>query len=200
MLKILIGGIGVILMGAIGSGVWEEILKPFVYFLAKVLLEIMSSLFSGYKDGIYEKASDGFREYPSMFILIFFLAILSVFYQILPSLHPCSQKKNTKSLVIKIMESKNGYLITWFLSIAAMSCLFTFMTQIVFTNKIITFAEKSIKITSPYIQEEERLLLISEFSSMKNFNDFQKFENRLNEIANKNNIDLPKSDLGINLF
>jgi hypothetical protein len=193
-IKIILGTIVAILMGAIGSGLWEELLGPAFHFFGIGFIRLMSKIFSSYQDSIYKSASDGFHEFPSMTMLIGMLMILIALYRWMMLKHPHAKNSQTKldKTISEFMKSKKGYFVTCFISITAIAFLFAIMIQITYINKIATYSEKSINIVSAYIDENERLTLKSEFASMKNVEDFNNFKLHLEEIADVNILELPK--------
>ena len=58
VIKIILAAIATILLGALGSGVWEKILSPFLSYIGNVITTTASSLSSTYSDSIYRAASN----------------------------------------------------------------------------------------------------------------------------------------------
>ncbi len=191
-LKYSLGVIGTLFLGAIGNGLWEGILKPVFHFVGIWTIELMSHIFLNYKDNIYKKASDGFHEFPSLFVMLILILVLVMLYQRLITHHPHVKDKKSKwdIAISNFIKSKKGYYFTCFISIFAIAFLYIFIVEYSYVNQIITYSEKSISIVSPYVDEHERLVLKSEFSSIKNAEDFYVFKKNLESIAQNNNLEL----------
>lgn len=194
IIKYIIGIIVAIFIGAIGSGVWEQLLKPIFRFTSTKIIEIMTYIFKGYRNDIYREASDGFHEQHSLFIMMIITCIVIMIYMKVMKEHPYVKDGKNK-IGIKISEfikSRYGYYFVCVLSVTAISFLYISIVRDIYINQIITYSNKSINIVSPYINENERLHLMSDFSSIKNANDFSVFKNKIDAIANSNSLNLVK--------
>ncbi len=76
-LKWIIGVFGTIILGAIGSGLWDLVLKSLWFSMSKFFLEIISSIFSSFKSATYKDISKGFHEGSSIATLVVSTTILS---------------------------------------------------------------------------------------------------------------------------
>jgi|GEM_PF-1520861 len=82
-LKWFAGILGAIILGAIGSGVWESILKHLLTSTRDFFLNIVSLGIKSYKDATYSEIGKGFHEASSLdlqtlFIFLLILALLSL--------------------------------------------------------------------------------------------------------------------------
>jgi hypothetical protein len=59
--------------------------------------------------------------------------------------------------------------------------------------KTIQTFEQRIRILTPYMTQDEKDRIISDFARMKTFGDFDKIDKRLNQIADTSKIELPKT-------
>ncbi|MCH8011512.1 MAG: hypothetical protein IIA61_06130 [Candidatus Marinimicrobia bacterium] len=57
--KIIVGTSGVIFLGALGSGLWEEFLKPLFHTIISLEVKISSKISGGYLDSLYEYVGNG---------------------------------------------------------------------------------------------------------------------------------------------
>ncbi len=188
-------GFGIIVtlfLGALSNGLWEGILKPVFHFVGMWTIELMNHIFLNYKDNIYKKASDGFHEYPSLFVMLILIFVLLMLYQGLITHHPHVRDKKSKwdIAIANFIKSRKGYYLTCLISIFVMAFLYIFIVEYSYVNQIITYSEKSISIVSPYVDENKRLVLKSEFSSIKSAEDFYTFKKNLDSIAQDNNLEL----------
>src|SRR5664280_2405003 len=75
----IVGGIiAAIILGAIGSGVWERFLAPASDATYRVLVGLISTVSLSYKDSIYEAAARGFNESYSLQLFSIFCLLLSL--------------------------------------------------------------------------------------------------------------------------
>lgn len=182
-----------LILGALWSGLWESLFKSIFQSSGLWIINFMSSVFSNYKDMIYTQASDGFTAYPSIYVLLVIIVLVTILYQKHLVKHPQVKERKTKygTFVADFINSRNGYLITCFAGVFAIAFLYVSAVQFSYINQIITYSEKSINIVSPYITEKDRLILQSQFSSISKAYDFYSFQSHLQEIAMKNNLILP---------
>jgi len=61
-----------------------------------------------------------------------------------------------------------------------------------YVNKAVAHFEQSMKIIGPYLQSPESTLLRAEFASMKKKSDFITLMEKMNAIAEKNKVSLPR--------
>lgn len=190
--KYILGLIGALFLGALGNGVWEKLLEPAFHITGTWIIELMSYIFHSYKDNIYKKASDGFHELPSLLLLVMFIALLAGLYQAVIKKHPYVRdtKSQKCSAIAEFIRSKKGYYVTYFISILATTFLYIFIVEYAYVNLVVTYSEKSINIVNPYIVENERLVLKSEFAKIKNAGEFYLFKEHLEMIAKANNVAL----------
>ncbi|MFA5906619.1 MAG: hypothetical protein WC836_22005 [Desulfobacula sp.] len=60
--KIIAGVVATVILGAVGSGVWERLLAPGLDWLFRVIVAAISWVSLNYKNGIYHAAALGFHE------------------------------------------------------------------------------------------------------------------------------------------
>ncbi len=79
-LKIIFAAILTIILGAIGSGVWERFLSPAFDKTREIIINVMNYFVISYKDSIYADAAKGFHEYSadSLYCLVL-ICIVSLY-------------------------------------------------------------------------------------------------------------------------
>src|ERR1035437_392134 len=75
--QIVLGFLGTILLGAVGSGFWELGLKPVFQWLGRILLTAVTLGSNTVRDDIYKEAGKGLHETSSL--QLYWLVILSLF-------------------------------------------------------------------------------------------------------------------------
>ena len=96
---------GAVFIGAIGSGVWDLILKPTLFRGRDTILNIAVLGMEVLKNDIYEEVSKGFHEKPSLeiyFIVIFLLTISLIFFASIHYFKTMEIKKEHEKLLLKI--------------------------------------------------------------------------------------------------
>ncbi len=196
-IKITIGIIGTIFLGAIGSGLWERFLSPLADSLVILSVEFVNTIFKSYKDGIYETASLGFHESYSLMLFVIYVMVLPFLYLRLLKTHPATKNESSEydKKLGGFLRSEKGYIFLLILTVTVtISSLFIF-TKIIYTNQVITYSMRSLDIVKPYIPSEEHNKLVSTFYQVRNTDDFHKFNKIIQEIAEKNSLRLPANTL-----
>lgn len=194
-IKITLGILGTIFLGAIGSGLWERFLSKIIDSLVSLSVEFLNSIFKSYKDGIYETASVGFHETYSMQLFLLFFLLMPLAYIKLLKRHPENNKDkgDFDKKVGSFLRGKNGYVLLQILTISVMiSCLFI-VSGISYTNRIITYSIRSIDIVKPYISDAEYDKLISDYYQVRNTDDYSKFSVNIQKIAEEHALRLPEN-------
>lgn len=108
ILKIIGGVLLTILIGAIGSGVWEKLLSPFLLYLSGSVTEFLSSISQSYENGIYSNASTiKYEGQAGNFFLLSFLAL--AFYLLYTALSTKVDNKVIKSIYSVIRMYRQGW-------------------------------------------------------------------------------------------
>jgi len=193
--KIILGIIATIFLGAIGSGLWERFLSKFIDALVSLSIEFIDVIFKSYKDGIYETASLGFHENHSLQLFILFVGLLPFAYIRLLKRHPESKRESSEfdNKARAFLSSPKGFLLIQVLTLSVMiSCLFI-MSKISYTNRVITYSMRSLDIIKPYITNSEQDKLVSQFYQVRNTDDYDEFNKLIRNIAENNSLRLPKN-------
>jgi hypothetical protein len=189
--KILLSLLCAIVIGAIGSGLWERVLSHWYDGLINASVNMMSFLVSTYRDSIYKDVSDGFHEYSAVFVHAMVLMILPVLYFIIWLRHPES-KPTIGHPVREFIRSRRGY---YTIGIVTLSLFATFAIssfKIMYTNRIVTHSLKTIDIVAPYVSEQENRQLLATFRSITTKQDYDDFAERVSSIAQTNSVVLPE--------
>ena len=183
-LKWLGGIIGVIFLGALGSGLWESVISPFISWLSKKAFHFSKLISSNFTDSVYQSVSNGFYKSPSLQIDNFLSIVLIIVFAYLIKLYVNLQKPPKLK--------KRWPFIFW-------TSIFIGLTSSVFSILKTTFITETtaktlsnIEIISPAIEEKEYRKLKSEFHSMTSEKDYLELQKKIIEIAEKNNLRLKK--------
>lgn len=191
-IKMIAAAVVTIILGAIGSGLWERFLSEFFDVVVNLLIELLDSIFTSYQDGIYESASLGFREEHSIFIASMIYMFVPMSYYILLMRYYISRAKRRNNSELKIfVHSKNVYKFLWVMTISAVIFSLLVVTKKSYTNRVISYSLRSIDIVRPYISEKEHNLLLSQYYQIRSADDFEEFNQSVTELAELHSLRLP---------
>ena len=217
-IPLIFGILGAILIGAIGSGLWNIVLEPALSWLGKSLFTIATLGLNSARDAIYADIARGYHESPSL-ILLCLVLLVPFFTTSYLGGHHVGRKLAEKEYVAdlnklkKIMpdvESEEFFnkisaitaeryrtalkraRITMLLHAVLLTSLGFFMIiNVVYTNKAITNFKQSLEICKPFIDLHGEELFISKFAQIKSKEDYIDIIDELKKIATNNDVKLP---------
>ena len=209
---------GVIILGAIGSGVWQLIGEPLINFVVKITIDSMNFVINNYKDNLYSRASEGLHESAATQTYAIILALpplLALFYilgekagkigvesaekdisEIKEKAEGSIEKRLTllsesiKADEIKIEQSERIMYLT-LVVLAVIS--FNSAIQVSYVNKTITYVENTLDRLSPYVDNKKILGFRAQFREVETANDYYLLYENLEIELDKNGLK-PKSD------
>jgi hypothetical protein len=194
--KVLYFVLGSIILGSLGSGFWEIALKPFFLWVGKLSLTIVTLGISSLEESIYQRVARGLVETPSAVLLIMFVGTITglcfatigrIYKEI--KLKGKPDEKNKK----KNLSSKKLWLL-----LIVITTTTTIINLQVFVTIYINYSagifRQSFMIIKPYIDNQEEEIIMSEFSRMKNKDEFELAMNKIKVVAEKEKVDLPEVD------
>ncbi|HCG6867301.1 TPA: hypothetical protein NJ279_002116 [Vibrio parahaemolyticus] len=193
LIKVIVGFLGTILVGAIGSGVWERLLGPVFDLFMSMVNRVLFSISSTYEDSIYKSAST-FTDVARLngwFLLLF--AVLCVVW--INTIANSDNNKSRFSLLRQTFEvyfrSKSAMVVALFLFGL---CFFLFSRESSIL-KVKKYAIDSMEIVRPYITHDEYLKLRSDFLLVDSKASFQDFHHRIDTAAEKGGVELGSFEL-----
>lgn len=190
--KILGGVATAIILGAIGSGIWECLLSPGLDWIFRSSVDLFSAYSLNYKDSIYESAAKGFHENYS-FRTFAIASLLLALYLMVSSMLMHDRIGHRFKQHYLAHKSK----LQWFAMVAS----FSFSLFIMYTigrhetvNNITTYSTQSLEIIRPYVDEKKYHLLKSTYFQIKSAAQFEKFNSSLQKEAKASNVTLPYYD------
>lgn len=204
-LKKLFSLLSVILIGAIGSGVWDLFLKNFIYQAGGALVKIASSFHQGYSDRLYKYVGnqfDGLLHLPSYLIVSLIVMsplIAYVFFtiQINRTKKETEEENKLEIFILKqIFEHPTRFKIAIIIPFLLSSLPYIDLLIVSSTNdRAIRTIEQRLDIVRPYIAQAKYYELISNFRLVENRDSLQKLITQTDQIANEQNIKLPELKL-----
>ncbi|MCW5204104.1 hypothetical protein VU12_14345 [Desulfobulbus sp. US4] len=190
---------GTILIGALGSGLWELFLSDFLSWLAYIVIEIAGAFSAEFKDSLYDRVSNGpiasILRVPLVLIIATAITIPIAMLLFALLLRLARAEKNTSGAE----SSDDGEReIRHNAPIAAMSLFIVFICFITFQSlymaKAASFIEKSIEIVAPHIEERSRLELRAQYRSIKNAESYHQLYSQLRDLEKRLDVKLPEFD------
>jgi hypothetical protein len=186
----ILGIIGSVVLGALGSGLWNEVFAPVGSRLARGLMSLLTLGMSSARDSIYESAAKGFSERPSVALLTIFgltifyapLAFL-VFRFFFPPRLAMQSRENTDDQARELARWRR---ITFYLTLVLCFVGAVFFVQTLFigyTNTVVARFNQQLAIATPYLTPEQRNMLLARFALIKSRQDFVAVFHELNEVA-----------------
>ncbi len=212
--KYVLGIIGAIIIGAIGSGIWEMLLEPFFTLASENIINGISHLSSSLEDSLYKSIARGYSEEMSyfavsliLFILSGFLGVISYdfvfkhkkgnFYKTIESeIENVENIENPKEKIIELksrLESRSirlrkiGYIL---FSFVVLIYFFLVGQSVIIKYKTerITDFRQTLSIVKPYVSNHKYDQFTSLFSRINTRKDYDIIMDSLYSICNKNDI------------
>lgn len=191
-IKIVLGGIATIFLGAIGSGLWEKFLGPFLDWLSRITVGTFAWGQASYRDSIYESAAKGFHEAQSLALYTWALAILPMFYVFVLQRHPILRSTAVApSEFREFIRSRKGY---WLVLVLTMIIFFAVnfsALRLRHINETITYSLATFEIVRPYVGEDQYARYRSRYFSLRTAAEFETLHKEVQGVAKARGIQLP---------
>jgi hypothetical protein len=214
IVKIALGGLAAILLGAVGSGVWERLLSPALHALSDASFRALGAVSSSFKDAIYAEAAKGFHEVPPLTMLALFLGLATtslVAYSIFnvtdsfkrSNVDEFETENESHAALEAAIEANKAHIAALERSLRRLALTIAFLSLAFFIsasflvvrswyiNTITTYATNSIDIVAPASTPEEVLSLRSEFARVRVARDFYAFNDHLLSLSKRSGLPLP---------
>jgi hypothetical protein len=212
LLKKFISLLGLLLIGAIGSGLWDIFLKDLLYNIGNIFVDGVSFFYSDYINSLYEnigKNASVFDILPGVVIITLFIGLSFFFLIFMMFIYRKAIKGDDDINKSNKATKPSSYSLKSRKILIIIAILISLYNSITYTNLLIkemttlrarNYIERTSEIIHPNITEEEYLKLRSSYRQIDNK---EKFENTLNQIisyAEKDSIVLPEIKFyGINI-
>lgn len=173
-----------LILGALGSGLWEIAVKPIFSLLMTLALNVVTLGLESLRNDMYADVARGFHEAPSLMLLgititgsVGFLAgyLFGGWY------FPKTKGGNGSGLLFSLK------LIILF----GVILIFFILFRSTYINRAITHYEQMTAIVAPYITEHEKIDIKSKFAQIKTKDDYVRIINRLTQVAQENKLYVP---------
>ena len=196
-----------LILGALGSGLWELLLKDLFIGLGNITLSSIALLWGGYVDILHKNIGrmDSDLLTLSVYVIVVILIVFAPWLLIQKLMSMVSKLEtllqNTEAeqsgndlplpdLIGRIRKKIFRLLVPMAAFATAMFLIVNW--QILYTREAGKWAERSIEILAPYTTVEERIRLISSLRQVESAKQFFALRHTLNAHANRAGIQLPK--------
>lgn len=203
--KITLGILATIVLGALGSGLWELALKPGGYWIWHGLLTAATFGSKALKDQVYMEAAKGNHEAAAQLsfrVLGWFLfaacgALASYLLDALRLVNAKDTEASDSDKAISSSPKRRKSLRSAILGILVLTCfiLVSFSIQqmeVGAANQAYTYFRQSITICRPYITEHQAEMLNSRFAAVRTRKEYIEITDDLKQIAVANHVKLPE--------
>lgn len=178
--------VATIVLGAIGSGLYEIALKPISRKIASLLFTIITFNAKRSRDNIYKEAAKGHHEISNLIILLIIIATISILIITVEVGHYVSTSQ-IKEIILPFGQSKTLLGVFLFVVIN-----YSFIS-INKTNLVITYYNQCMKSAKPFLDSQNFLLIEQRYSLMKTKEEYDAIISQLADVMHKNSASLPDS-------
>lgn len=174
---------GALILGALGSGLWEKVLSPLLSFASSAIVETVSRFSKSYQDSIYALAAKGSTSSDALIagLIIMTFLFMGVIILITPSIRrgfgiilSIAEKPGKVRLVVNIHT---------FLCFAIVFTAMLGISKLEVATGIERKTLRSVEILRPMIGEKDYIQFRSEFYSMSTKDDYLHLKVQLDEKA-----------------
>ena len=188
----ILGLLVVVFLGALGSGLWLHALEPFVIFI----LRLASLGFDTYKVDVYKEIARGLHEYASYALFGTVTAIwvglqLGLLLALFTLMWFKAKMREREERIRSAKKWVYAYgLLFVFLSTAQLIAV----ARHTYINSAVTHFRQVLRIASPYLDESEQAVILSQFAQVKSKEDYVRIVDRLADSAETHGQNVPPFD------
>lgn len=177
--------LGTIVLGALGSGLWDIAVKPAMVFMVNFLIDVILGAFGNKQDSIYKEIASLNREITGRFILSFGMGLLagSISFILLRFFRIQGGNDRETTPPSKYFVALFGIFVFVFLT-------FTVGKTSYVISKQDNYLQLK-RIVLPYLSHEEGLKLDAEFSMISTSKAYDELMNTMKKVASANQITIP---------
>lgn len=183
--KWILGVLGMILVGAIGSGVWSGVLGPVLHSAGIGLLNLMALGFKSYKDSVYRQLAvdNAHLAAIEVYSLLagFFIGVSAGLMGFLAGWRAGSRRppgERTTPLFFSAFP---------YFAFVALGIVTVFLgintAKISYITSALANYHQTLRVVSPYLSAQERLSVESQFAQIRTRQDYVDILDRLNSVA-----------------
>ncbi|MCZ4241425.1 hypothetical protein [Alteromonas macleodii] len=188
----------VLILGAIGSGLWELIFRGIILQAAELFATGISFVWHGYFDFLYSDVGaqrTDLASLPGMLILILVVLLPYISYRRFNSEIDELQHydETTHSLSSEQAQREKEKIKYYLIPLTILSFVYMGTLVKVINNKFaVDDMTRWLDISRPYLEERQYFLLISEFRRVESRSDYQNLADNLRKLMKESEIELPQ--------
>lgn len=215
-LKWFLGIVGIIFLGALGSGLWSLVFNPLFKRFGKFFMSVSSLGLKSVQNQIYAEVAKGHRDRSVKILMrivigVVFILIMIPFVSELKSKLLDQELKEAVQIVKnnnpnagnfedmvnnelkKIREERHSKsrVKMSILCLVVLLILFFRHLRIILIESSISHFEQCTNVCLPYLTDDEHKKILSDFALIKNKDDYSAIMNKLKEVAERGNLILP---------
>jgi hypothetical protein len=186
-----------VVLGAVGSGVWEWILKPVLSGSSEVALTVATLGITAFKNSLYQDIALGFREEPS-------LRLYTAAFAFLPSMiigfvsgivvaHRRATSGQPESMFERVIDRSVRPVLL--LVIFALVFSVVQASQVAYVNRAVTHFQQLSAIAAPHLSENQRLAVRSRFAQIATRDDYVKLVEELSGLCRSKSLRVPQFEV-----
>jgi len=191
--------LGTLLLGALGSGLWEIALKPFTQWCGTTILTIATLGSTAIKDDNFREAAKGLHEASSLqlfwLVILGLIGLTSGFHGYVigrRSARKETPKVSGNDALERLIQKRYRYQLTLAGCGFLVACLlFISYLKLLQANNAYTFLAQSMSICRPYMDDQQAHILESRFASITGRADYIAVTDELRHIAASKHRKLP---------
>jgi len=201
--KWLLSVVGAILVGAVGSGVWDLFMRRAVFAVLELFYLVATFGVSSFRDRAYSDAALGYREYSSLALLacvpVIALAIGGtplLFGLIVRRLgiRPVEGESDEQK-ELRVRRLRRTGRIAHFTSVALAFAMLLQIGRFIYTNAIISHFQNCLARCAPVLSVDEEEQYLAQFAMVQTRQDYVVLLSSLQRVATSHNIRLRDLDL-----
>ena len=199
---------GVIILGAIGSGIWSLAGEPALQWCVDIFISSAQRINDGYYDQLHQNIGKGLHESNAVFFRVLFSATLAMAVLILPfmalkihrrAINIESGKLGTDGSELSISSEKRRakyfFIFTTIYALVAFPFMVSRIITQTYNNDAIVFVERSIDILSPSLTRQEILQLRASYRLVSDASSFYELHDEIIDYGKTKSLEIPSFDV-----
>ncbi len=190
-----------VVLGAIGSGLWDAVFKPLLPWLGEGLLDVGTLGLQSLRDSVYVEIARGTFERAGLHTLLMLLSsgsglLLGLALGAVSVLRSITRARTAdqKSALDPVVLRRVLWIGTLFVALFA-GFLLVNAVRITYIVRAANHIEQFQRIVAPFITENQRLSLASRVAQIASKDDYEKIINELTTIADMHHLRVPQFDI-----
>jgi hypothetical protein len=185
--------VGTVILGAVGSGAWEWVLKPSLVGISEFGLNVATLGVQSFKDSLYRDIAQGLHEKSSLHTFSILSGVFpGIFLGVFAAKMRLRKSELSETATAKVsVWGKHSDKIVVLMLLATFVFFSVQANQLGYVNRAVTHVQQLLAIVDPYIQENERLMYRSQFAQISSREDYVKLTNALTAACQAKSLKVP---------